>query len=465
MKLARILILTLFAAFAQESAWAATTLLPNGKQCFSGANGAYANGSMNMFQPSTTTPKASWQDANQQALNSQPIQLDSNGCAIIYGTGSYRQQLFDGPVVASATSGTLIWDLVTTDTSATNNVFWAGTAAGTPNAITVVDAGFNATDGSIINFTANATNTGSTTLNPSGFGAISILKDTTAGPVSLIGGEITQTNPISVIYRATDNAFHLLNPPIQSASGASAPLCGAIGLKITNGSTPNTIISLTADKVVMISTAGVVVNRSSVSLTAISIANGTVTSTANGMDGESPGTSQWLYIYAIDNGAAPAGLVSLSSSAPTLPSGYTFSCRLGAMRVDGSGLLLRTLQLGSRAQYTLPPLAMAAGPSGSVSNPTYTSVSTGNFVPATATRILGFASVTSNATVIVAPNASYGGTGSLVTNPPPILAQSSSTSDVRQFELVLESTSISFASTSGSGLIWALGWVDKVNAN
>src|SRR5260221_8078809 len=121
-----LLIIALLLGLGNSPAWAAATLLPNGKQSFEGANGAYANGSLNMFQPGTSTPKSTWQDAAQTILNSQPIQLDSNGCAIIYGTGSYRQQLFDGPVVGSVTTGNLIWDQITTDTSANNNTFWAG---------------------------------------------------------------------------------------------------------------------------------------------------------------------------------------------------------------------------------------------------------------------------------------------------------------------------------------------------
>ncbi len=139
---------------------------------------------MNMFAPGGTLPKPTWQDTNQAAMNSQPIQLDDNGCVALYGVGSYRQQLFDGPVIAGVTTGNLIFDRLTTDTSATNNTFWAGLAAGTPNAITVVDPGFNGTDGSIIGFIPVSSNTGPTTLNPSGFGNVSIVKDTTTGAVA-----------------------------------------------------------------------------------------------------------------------------------------------------------------------------------------------------------------------------------------------------------------------------------------
>lgn len=415
-----------------------------------------------MFIPNTTTPKATWQDSSQTSLNTQPIQLDANGCATIYGVGSYRQQLFDGPVVAGATSGNLIFDKLTTDTSAYNSVFWAGIAAGTPNVITIVDTGFNGTDGTVVQFVALATNTGSTTINPSGFGNILVQKSTTGGPVSLVGGEIVQGNVISAVYSASSNTLQLLNAVIQSVSGASAPLCGATGLKITNnGVTPNTILNLTADQVVMETSAGIVQSRNNVSLLAINISTGNVTSAPNGMDGEAPGISAWLNIWAIDNGAAPAGLVSTSATAPTLPSGYTYKCRLGAMRVDGSGNLLRTTQLGSRVQYltntALPTITQTAPGTGS-----YASVSISTFVPPTATQLFfvidqAAASSLSFVNANIAPAPSPGGyVGKIVTG----VGLSGGASG----SLIIESSNIGWAST-GTPTLSAQGWADKVNAN
>ena len=61
MKIFRYLILILGICWVGQ-VQAATTLLPNGKQCFEGVNGAYSSGSINMFVPNTTTPKSTWQD-------------------------------------------------------------------------------------------------------------------------------------------------------------------------------------------------------------------------------------------------------------------------------------------------------------------------------------------------------------------------------------------------------------------
>ena len=308
--------------------------LPPGQVCFVISGGAPAvNGSLNMFYVGTTNPKTTWQNATQSVANTNPIQLDGDGCAIIYGIGTYRQQLYDGPVVGGMTTGNLIFDLPTTDTSAYNSVFWASLAGGTPNVITIVDTGFNATDGTVINFLALSTNTGATTINPSGYGAITVEKLTTGGPVSLTGGEIVQNNVISVIYSATLNAFLLTNPPIQSASGNANPICGMSGLKIINNSgTPNTEISLSASDLVTTNTGGTIYNRTNPSVTI----NASVTG-ANGLDTGNLADSTWYYVWWIDNGSAAAGLLSLSSTSPLLPSGYTTECRAGAMITDSAG--------------------------------------------------------------------------------------------------------------------------------
>lgn len=472
MNLVRNLAILAFLALFGQGANAATTLLPNGKQCFAGVNGAYSSGSVNMFIPNTTTPKATWQDPTQTAMNTQPIQLDANGCATIYGIGSYRQQLFDGPVVGGVATGNLIWDQLTTDTSAYNSVFWAGTASGTPNVITIVDPGFNGTDGTVVQFVALATNTGSTTINPSGFGAILVQKSTTGGPVSLVGGEIVQGNVISAVYSSASNTFQLLNAVIQSVSGASAPLCGATGLRITNGATtPNTIISMVADQVVMETSAGIVQSRNNVTLNAINISTGNTASAANGMDGEAPGTSAWLNIWAIDNGAAIAGLVSTSATAPNLPNGYTFKCRLGAMRVDSSGNLLRTMQLGNQAQYVVttgsnvPTPAVLATGAASVWAP----VSTATNVPPTATRIMiSYEAQATGLTVnlLLAPNNNYP-TATIANNVYGMVFQATGLggSLLGYADILLESPNVYWGNNNAADTLYTLGWRDKVNAN
>lgn len=428
-------------------------------------NSSLAGGSVAFYYPNTSNFKSTWFNADQAAThqNTNPVGLDQNGCAVIYGTGLYRQVVKDS-------LGNTVWDQPTADVSANNSTFWAGISGGTPNAITVVDPGFNGTDGSIINFTALSTNTGSATLNPSSYGAISILKDTTGGPTSLIGGEIVQTNPISVIYRASDSAFHLLNTVIPSASGATAPLCGAVGLRITNNAgTPVSKIDLTAIQAVVLTPTGNVINRNSVSVTINMTVNG-----ANGLDTGAVALNTIYNVWLIDNGAASAGLASLSSTAPTMPSGYTYKCRLGTAVTKGANTQLQTfLQLGNVFQYiggVQPTLAL--GPVGAncgTAAPTYVATlytATGNIMAPTAivaNLLMDNAyNGASGTNMLAAPNGSY--TGLNGAGPIPLALRS--TSSVGMFNSwLIEGTSFYFCADGGGGFLGLVGWRDSVNAN
>jgi hypothetical protein len=84
-------------------------LLPNAKQTFTDGNGVpLAGGSVNFYIPATTTFKQTWKDPLQTIPNTNPVILDGNGSAIIYGLGQYRQQVFDA-------LGNLQWDQLTSD--------------------------------------------------------------------------------------------------------------------------------------------------------------------------------------------------------------------------------------------------------------------------------------------------------------------------------------------------------------
>jgi len=211
----------------------AATLLPNGKQQFLDSNGApLAGGQVYFYVPGTSTPKNTYQDSAQTILNSNPVILDAAGRAVIYGSGTYEEQLFDA-------SNNLIWDQVTADTSASSQSF-AGTSAGTANAQTVSAANFTSSNGQVISFIAGFTNTSSLSLNVNGTGALAVYKDTAAGSVALSGGEVHVGAVTNVTYDSTLGAFHLLVP--VPAGSAAVTLASATTTNL--GSASSNIISI-----------------------------------------------------------------------------------------------------------------------------------------------------------------------------------------------------------------------------
>lgn len=103
------LILSLLIVGQVNLATAQTTasILPPAKTTFNDQNGKPLTGGSVAFSiPGTTTAKTTWQDAAETIPNANPVVLDSAGRAIILGSGSYRQQVFDK-------FNNLIWDQVT----------------------------------------------------------------------------------------------------------------------------------------------------------------------------------------------------------------------------------------------------------------------------------------------------------------------------------------------------------------
>lgn len=79
-------------------------LQPNGMQQFCDGNGEpLALGTVGMYVPNTMNEKDTWQDKDHVALNTNPIELDAAGRAVIWGSGTYRQILLD-------VNGALVWD-------------------------------------------------------------------------------------------------------------------------------------------------------------------------------------------------------------------------------------------------------------------------------------------------------------------------------------------------------------------
>lgn len=98
-------------------------------------------------------------------------------------------------------------------------------------------------------------------------------------------------------------------------------------------------LTVNADEVVLKDSSSAVYLATSVSLTANIAASG-----ANGLDTGAEASSTWYYVWIIYNGTTVAALLSTSSTAPTMPSGYTYKALVGAVRNDGSSNFIRFWQ-------------------------------------------------------------------------------------------------------------------------
>lgn len=85
---------------------ATVNAVPNAlTQFFDNQGKPLVNGKVYFYQPNTNppVPATTWQDPFQNVTNPNPVQLDANGRAPIFGVGPYRQVVYDQ-------NSNLIWD-------------------------------------------------------------------------------------------------------------------------------------------------------------------------------------------------------------------------------------------------------------------------------------------------------------------------------------------------------------------
>jgi hypothetical protein len=257
-----------------------------------------------------------------------------------------------------------------------------------------------------------------------------------------------------------------LTTPITPAQGGAQARCGASGFKVVNdGGTPTTKLDITYTQAVVTSSLNAVQFGSSGSL----VLNFGTTG-ANGLDTGSLTASTFYYLYLIGNGSVIASLGSLSSSAPTLPSGYTYSCRVGVWET-GTGSLLLTMQTNGRRTALMQKsnLNIAA-------NALQTTTSTGTCgggsafglttfagLPPTAVRVFGVAGFgANNGETYVSSFQNNLDNNSFA---PGNESGVASTTTSAYFDLILPSSQQFYTCISATGTIILGGWEDAVNAN
>ena len=247
------------------------------------------------------------------------------------------------------------------------------------------------------------------------------------------------------------------------------PTAGARNLVITV--TSNTALTVAADYAVLPDTTHTYSTYCSAPSTTIN----TGSAGAGGLDTGSFTASTWYYVYIISTGSSCSALMSASATSPTLPTGYYYFVRVGAVSSDANPYLYRTLQKGARAQYVVTTStntanipALASGSIGNTGTPTYTGYAItggGKWLPPTATVANLFITIpTGTGQVVIVPNTGNYGAYNSTTNPPYCFQNVSAGSFGTQCSVVLESSSVYLASSNASGLILVQGWQDAVAA-
>lgn len=122
--------------------------------------------------------------------------------------------------ITTGNAGAAVWQADSGTNGSTN---YCGLATGTANAIVLTPAVPIAayTPGLAVSFIVATTNTGAVTINVSGLGAISLLKEGPTGPTALIGGELVTGNLVSARVDAS-NRFQLTATEMGTAALANA---------------------------------------------------------------------------------------------------------------------------------------------------------------------------------------------------------------------------------------------------
>jgi len=111
---------------------------------------------------------------------------------------------------------------------------------------------------------------------------------------------------------------------------------GYQNLKIKTTANNSTVI--TCDSVLLANSSGTLIKVDNVNVTLDATTTG-----LNGLDTGSLAVTKFYYIYIINNGSTTGAIASLSSTSPTLPSGYTYKARVGGVAtntISGADLLI-----------------------------------------------------------------------------------------------------------------------------
>jgi hypothetical protein len=202
---------------------------------------------------------------------------------------------------------------------------------------------------------------------------------TAANRFTIPGGDLTLNENHACIwdYDSTTSRWRLTaQTALPSVLVSGNALC--VHKNLVNKTVTTSTLDVDADIVVLENSDGIAKRFSGLNETIDITASG-----ANGLDTGSEANSTWYHVWAIgkDDGTLDA-LLSASSSAPTLPSGYTYKGYLGAIYNDSSGNLISIYQQNHEVQRQFLQVLT----NGTQSN--FTAIDLSTAVPPTAKKAL-----------------------------------------------------------------------------
>lgn len=193
-------------------------------------------------------------------------------------------------------------------------------------------------------------------------------------------------------------------PNTAALTGQTAAAVAQSDTLVASVPAASATITLTANEVLLKSSTAVFI-AASVSLSIV----GTAAAGANSIDTGSLAVG-WYYIWVIYNGTTVAGLLSLSSTAPTMPATYTYKALVGTCRANSTTVIQQFSQIG-RSTWWPAGVANSTVVSGHT-NSVWTSISLTNVVPPNAKTVSGYGSTNTTATnCIMAVAGDSSGTG------------------------------------------------------
>ncbi|MGY2285615.1 phage tail protein [Pseudomonas gingeri] len=221
----------------------------------------------------------------------------------------------------------------------------------------------------------------------------------------------------------------------------------------------NSLVSVAADQLVVGN------EVSSKTLGTLNLGINASASGVNGLDTGILAASTWYYVWVIWNGSSVAGLLSLSSTTPTMPNGYTHKGLVSVIRTDASAnkYPFSFQQAGPDWRYKPAPGSnlpsgtpqVSSGVAGNVSTPTFVAIAVGNYVPPIASAIdIHLALSAAGANVTAAPSAAY--TNAFST--PLRVATGPLAANCLGGRMMLESNNIYWASNASDGAVYVNGF-------